>query len=75
MKNYQLPELDYAYSALEPIITKEMLEIHHDKHHRSYVDNLNKTLSSLGSRDRSLDELVKIRQIEESRLELEALRV
>jgi len=44
MSNYQLPELEYAYDALEPIITKEMLEIHHDKHHRAYVNNLNAAL-------------------------------
>ncbi len=44
MSNYQLPDLKYDYDALEPIITKEMLEIHHDKHHRAYVNNLNVAL-------------------------------
>ncbi len=42
--NYQLPELPYDYSELEPVISKEALEIHHKKHHQAYVDNLNKAL-------------------------------
>ena len=41
MSNYTLPDLPYDYNALEPVITKEMLEIHYDKHHRIYVNNLN----------------------------------
>ena len=39
-----LDPLPYAYDALEPVIDKETLEIHHDKHHQTYVDNLNKAL-------------------------------
>lgn len=38
---YQLPELPYAYEALEPIISREIMEIHHKKHHQAYVNNLN----------------------------------
>ncbi|NGX56290.1 MAG: Superoxide dismutase [Mn] 1 [Candidatus Anoxychlamydiales bacterium] len=41
---YQLPDLPYAYGDLEPILTAEMMEIHHDKHHRAYVTKLNETL-------------------------------
>jgi superoxide dismutase, Fe-Mn family len=40
--NHSLPPLPYAYNALEPYISKEIMELHHDKHHRSYVDGLNK---------------------------------
>lgn len=36
-----LPELPYAYDALEPFIDKETMEIHHKKHHQSYIDKLN----------------------------------
>ena len=36
-----LPALPYAYNALEPIIDERTLHIHHDKHHRKYVDDLN----------------------------------
>jgi len=38
-----LPPLPYAYDALEPVIDAKTLEIHHDKHHKKYVDDLNKT--------------------------------
>lgn len=44
---HQLPPLPYSYNALEPIITEEALRIHHDKHHKSYVDGLNKAEISL----------------------------
>ncbi|WP_413380361.1 superoxide dismutase [Alkalihalobacillus sp. 1P02AB] len=39
---HQLPPLPYSYDALEPYIAKEIMYLHHDKHHRSYVDGLNK---------------------------------
>ena len=40
-----LPALPYGYDALEPYIDKMTMEIHHDKHHKAYVDNLNKALA------------------------------
>jgi Fe-Mn family superoxide dismutase len=42
---YTLPKLPYAYNALEPHIDTRTMEIHHDKHHAAYVDNLNKALA------------------------------
>jgi len=42
--NYKLPELAYAYDALEPHFDKETMEIHHSKHHAGYTNNLNKAL-------------------------------
>lgn len=39
---HQLPMLPYAYNALEPVISSRLLQIHHDLHHKSYVDGLNK---------------------------------
>ncbi|WP_412758935.1 superoxide dismutase [Metabacillus fastidiosus] len=39
---HQLPPLPYSYSALEPYINRETMRLHHDKHHKSYVDGLNK---------------------------------
>lgn len=40
--NHRLPPLPYNYDALEPYIAKEIMYLHHDKHHQSYVDGLNK---------------------------------
>lgn len=44
--SFKLPALPYAYDALEPYIDTLTMEIHHDKHHRAYVDNLNKALDA-----------------------------
>ncbi len=38
---FKLPKLPFAYNALEPVISKQTLEYHHDKHHAAYVNNLN----------------------------------
>jgi Fe-Mn family superoxide dismutase len=42
---FKLPELGYAYDALEPYIDAQTMQIHHDKHHAAYVENLNKALA------------------------------
>lgn len=41
MTEHTLPQLPYSYDALEPAISKEIMEIHHSKHHQAYVTNLN----------------------------------
>lgn len=41
---FVLPKLDYSYDALEPFIDAKTMEIHHSKHHQTYVDKLNETL-------------------------------
>ena len=45
---FTLPELSYEYSALEPVISGEIMEIHHSKHHNTYVTNLNGAYDQLG---------------------------
>ena len=41
---FTLPNLPYAYEALEPVISKAIMELHHQKHHQTYVDKLNAAL-------------------------------
>ena len=47
---FQLPKLDYAYNALEPHIDAMTMEIHHSKHHQTYINNLNAALEKLGGK-------------------------
>ncbi|KZT54732.1 hypothetical protein CALCODRAFT_499418 [Calocera cornea HHB12733] len=48
---HTLPELPYAYDALEPHISKEIMTLHHDRHHKAYVDGLNAAESSYAATD------------------------
>lgn len=55
---FTLPKLQYKYDALEPFIDAETMEIHHTKHHQSYVNKLNKIVEENPSlHDKSLEEL------------------
>lgn len=47
MANYTLPELDYDYAALAPHISATIMELHHSKHHKAYVDGANTALEKL----------------------------
>jgi Fe-Mn family superoxide dismutase len=59
MAKFILPELPYAFDALEPYIDARTMEIHHDKHHAGYVNNLNKALEDHPQyQDKSLEDLV-----------------
>ena len=44
VSTYTLPDLPYGYGELEPIISGEIMELHHSKHHATYVKNLNAAL-------------------------------
>ena len=56
---FLLPELKYAYNALEPYIDEETMRIHHTKHHQAYLDNLNKALDGTGYADRSIEKIIR----------------
>ncbi|KAJ5682674.1 hypothetical protein N7462_005839 [Penicillium macrosclerotiorum] len=46
MATHALPPLPYAYDALEPVISKQIMELHHQKHHQTYINNLNAALAA-----------------------------
>ncbi|MGC5582765.1 superoxide dismutase [Ornithinimicrobium sp. W1679] len=49
MSTYSLPDLPYDYAALEPHISAEIMELHHSKHHKAYVDGANTALEKLAA--------------------------
>ena len=57
--HFDLPALPYAYDALEPVISKETLEFHHDKHHRKYFDTMNQLLEKENVHAASLEDVVR----------------
>jgi len=52
---YVLPDLPYAYSALEPAISGQIMEVHHTKHHQTYVTNLNNALAQYAEAEKAQD--------------------
>src|ERR1022692_4624155 len=55
---YTLPDLPYAFDALEPPSDAQTMEIHHDKHHAAYVNNVNAALASSELADLPIEELL-----------------
>jgi len=60
MAVYSLPDLPYDYSALEPAMTGEILELHHDKHHAAYVKGANDTLDQLAEAGESASPIATV---------------
>ncbi|MDR0618531.1 MAG: superoxide dismutase [Bacteroidales bacterium] len=58
MKTFELPPLPYALNALEPYISEKTLEFHYGKHHKAYVDNLNKLKTGTEFEDASLEAII-----------------
>jgi Fe-Mn family superoxide dismutase len=55
---YTLPELPYAYNALEPHIDARTMEIHHTKHHQAYINNVNAAIAGSDLERRSVEQLI-----------------
>ena len=55
---YSVPDLPYAFDALEPHIDARTMEIHHDKHHAAYVTNLNAALEGTEWMDRPIESVL-----------------
>lgn len=56
---YELPPLPYAYDALEPHFDARTMEIHHTKHHQTYVTSLNNAVNDAGVEARPVEELIQ----------------
>ena len=56
---FELPQLPYAYDALEPHIDARTMEIHHSKHHNAYVTNLNAAIAGTDLEGKSIEDLMK----------------
>lgn len=54
-EKFELPQLPYELDALEPVISKEIMNLHYNKHHKAYVDNLNKALEQYESAEKQSD--------------------
>jgi Fe-Mn family superoxide dismutase len=57
--HFELPPLPYPEDALAPVISAETLSLHHDKHHRKYVDTMNQLLQKEAVRGATLEEVVR----------------
>lgn len=56
---FELPKLDYANDALAPVMSQETLDLHHGKHHQTYVTNLNNLVKDTDLANATLEDIVK----------------
>jgi len=57
---FELPQLPYAYDALEPHIDARTMEIHHSKHHNAYTTNLNAAIAGTDLEGKSIEDWRKV---------------
>ena len=55
---FKLPDLNYSKSALAPIMSEETLDLHHGKHHQTYITNLNKFIEGSDMSQMTLEEII-----------------
>ena len=55
---FKLPELDYSKSELAPIMSEETLDLHHGKHHQTYITNLNQSIDDSNMSEMTLEEII-----------------
>lgn len=62
MPKFSLPEMPFAYDALEPVIAAEIMQLHHLKHHQAYVTNLNTALEKYenAEKNQDLDQMIAL---------------
>ena len=65
---FQLPKLDYSKSSLSPHMSEETLDLHHGKHHQTYITNLNNLIKNSGLENSSLEEIVKKTSADSSKI-------
>ena len=58
--SFELPKLDYAYNALEPLIDARTMEIHHSKHHAGYTNNLNNLIAGTALEGKTIEEVLAV---------------
>ena len=56
---FELPDLPYDHAALEPVISRATMHLHHDKHHKKYVDTTNQIIEEKGLTPASLEDLIR----------------
>ena len=56
---FELPKLDYSKDALSPIMSEQTLDLHHVKHHQTYITNLNNFIKDTEFEKLSLEEIIK----------------
>jgi len=67
---FQLPLLPYAKNALEPAMSARTLEFHHEKHHKTYVDTLNKLVDGTPLASQSLEDIIRATAKDESKVQV-----
>jgi superoxide dismutase, Fe-Mn family len=65
---FKLPPLPYAEDALEPYLSAKTLQFHHGKHHKTYVDTLNKLVEEHGLEDQTLEQLIQATYRDETKM-------